>query len=1832
MQRVCDLLESAVVPTVAPAQQIRLFRESASILKKTSEYSDCDDELNNRFIAAVLQVVNVFFSLLGGSDRSVRTAALDFIQLAWSKATEGHREILNVSLQQAWSLVLSDSLIDTEALHTTSSRAMDSPQFAGLLISLLESPIMGRQLISSNIQATLSRLLDGFDIAHKAIRDAADANYNPNEQVIDATHYLLQSTIAVVSKLPVAVQRVDSTIIDRLMEKSLLLVNESFLTYANRILSGLLTATLIAYRIPADLPDWFIRIITQDDVASEKISKTEDATLIMLSGLLHVIQPQMLVSSIPGSDEQMIDVVYKRILKSIQSSNEPHIHILAFGTYARMFGVLKGLIKKDLLKDKTQRDSCKFLTRMCFRMILDRWEDPLAIIQHKLQDLSISILSMMCPGKKLLAEFESELDDIVKDLLSLGWHKKAKYDLLAIIMHEAPMRNSVIISNGVLSQSLTLLRNRIIGVSVINFVHQALLAEIDAKGTEWADLIIESMLLSDINDRKLVGERVIPKLAKVRPESLNQLVLALEKPVYQNNPLALYAKVAIWRSISNTGANSSSSIETDNEIQDILLQAIPHPDAELRFDALELLTSGHRTSQEIAPRTYATMKMFLEANMCVQSSDYRQRLLAQLQKILSRMKNVMYANFRQFETNMRILPSEDIAEANSKAAVHIALADEFILWLQVFAMSSIFPGASFQRVNLSLSVLKLMRQVASSPLDISASQVISQKVSVKFMPLISVDVAQTLFAKLAFDTYEGSRLGIIDYLATFTEPLPSMSSVEFSKNILDKALTMLRSLRAADIENGVFLILFLFKTNVQKYGQLMSIHEECTPLAVDHAINTPRNPTLFLLNELLNNLEHHLSIATDNIFVSSEKFPLNGVLSCLGHILNVCDLSNSNKSEWDALLSRMIDLCFQACQCTVDVCSDLSPEGNLPEAFSEIRKIEEDEGLANKVDKNGKTRADSASQIILRHCFRTIKGVAFVLETLICCSILPQTPDDSSSLLSYGQVQQIGDLFCSLLSQIRHRGAFSAVHASFTNIASRLLMGSSQDLAALPRKWLEEFMDQVTSVQVSITRRSAGLPFAVLALLSPPGPSQDFFLLYTIPRLCEIASQPIGPDHSQQIDHAQVHAFNILRTVFHDSELSHKVRQHLGACFILCIQQFSSPLFPIRNCAAMLFSSLLGKCFGVQKSKDDSDIINSTSSREFFAKFPQVYPVLLKQFEVAVVELEKGIVHPLLYPILTVLARLKSTPGSIEKGALFSLVPFGTLVRRCAGAKLWTIRELAARVTESLLPKSDALLLISEDAKSLKNCNVNYTHGLLLRARALLSRFSDQRTAADDLKAVFKVVFDMIRDFDVEWLLSSKQFVSAATVMEIASTFCFACDHAGVVWDAVENAEVISTIKELCMIANREISSPSHLQNSFRGHFVLVSVGMSCDMQTDLSASKLASLVHSSIPEVQREALNALSHGIYHLQFVPSKEHEMILVDLLGSIRLESDALAIASDIVQFLIRSERWKSSTELLACQSHFAASFHKPTIVAILKAWLPLLAANLAYAISTQDVGADGIALLFVEAAETITETGRPVQVSISLLESMQSLDWQCLFSVIDSAIANRLLCILDLYLGGESVELRALAASCIADIANNGASIAPLAARWRVRMEIVKRSATVESWQRALSFFTKPLLSSMDISSALAQQDQSARVLFDRENPNALFEEFGEAILSGESLMTAFATGRIPPDLTVALEKQLIEFVVPGVAMLNQVPDLLWATADPVLFSAVARVIVCVHVLKQMRPTSNDDFFTKDVCSNLHPLLSNLVGYPRGQKDSTIDQGWQLFRSIILGPRT
>ncbi|EGF77302.1 hypothetical protein BATDEDRAFT_36006 [Batrachochytrium dendrobatidis JAM81] len=1768
MDQLCAVLKLAIASDATSSSQIRLFREA-----------------------------DYFFTALG-TERSVRTVALVFIQLACSTATLSQKDQIDARMQQIWLQVINDCFHSDNDQLASRSRVTSAPKFAGLLISLLESSQLREQLVLNNIEAILTRLLSDLNETHQLIREAANANYNPDKAIITATHYLLQSYIAIVSKSASFLQSIDSAILKKSLDISILFVNEPFLTYENRILAGLSTATLVAYWVPDQLSDWLVRTTTAIVDSCQDFSKSEDATLILLNGFLHVIQPQLFGTLMLDSKTQIIHRLYNRVFESIQSTNEPQLHILAFGIYTRIFGVLKGLIKTEFWKSQEQRDASQFLIKMCFDLILDRWEDPLMIIQHKLQDLFIAVLSFVCPGKKLVPELEYELNTMIKKLISLDWHKKAKYDLLSIIMHEAPARNHVILSKGVLERGLSLLSNHILGTSVTHFVYQALVAELKNNSTSWPDLIVQAILTGDTNVRKLLSERIIPKLSKFKPSSLSLILQALEQPAYASNQYVLYAQVTLWKSICNSG--SLIIPEAKIKIKEILNHAITHPDIDLRFDALELLTSGRRTSEDIEQSTYEIVKMFLQVNMCVQSSDSRQRLLAQLQRFFERIKNVMYANLRQIANNNRILSSEEAEVANNEINTSVSAKEEFLLWLQRFLMASMFPGASFQRVNLSLSVLKLMRQVASSPFDSSATFAIAEKVSSKFTPCISVSNAQTLFAKLAYDTYETARLDIIEYLVT-SDSLPILNTVEFANQTFDQALSMLRSLRAADVERGVFLVLFLFRNNVQSQRQTLIIdpkHYSDEFSANDMVSNI--DPTLSILHSLSNILNHHLSIATNSLLVSSEKYPLNGFLSCIGNILKSCNLSQQFGNEWKAQLESIINMCFQACRCTVGVCSDLSPEGNIPENFAQAQ--DENDGITVEfVEMTRKTKTDAAAQIILRHCFRTIKEATFVLESLVCNTILPQTTNDSTTLLSYKHVQEIGELLCSLLSQIRHRGAFSAVHSSFTSIAHQLLMGSSQDLAALPRNWLEGFMAQVTSVQVSVTRRSAGLPYAVLALLSPAGPSQDYFLNYTIPKLCEIVNQPIGLDRSQQIDHTQVHAFNILRTVFHDSELSHKVRRYLGTCFILCIQQFSSPLFPIRNCAAMLFASLLGKCFGVQA----------------------------KQFEVAVAELEKGTVYPLLYPILTVLARLKYTSKSAEKGSLFSLMPFVKLVRRCANARLWAVREMAARVTESLLPKQEVLAIVSEDVKLLRTCSANQVHGILLQARSHLATYSTSEVTTADLEKMIPAIFEIIKNMNVEWLIDTRQFISASVVMEIASTFTFACDRAQINWR--NNVDVQATAQNLVEASSQILSAKLLLQQSFYGSAALVFVGMIQNPPLKLSISRLSSLVNSSITEIQRSTLTALKHIILHCDFTLGIDHEDMLICLLGSDIADHEALLITADIVVYLFHAKKWQSFTSLLKLHSHFAASFHKPSLAYVIQAWLSLMGINLKHAVATKNSNVDRIASLFIESVETITETNRPIQISRALLESFELLEWLDLLATVDSAISVRFLFVLDQYLGGEANDLRSMAAKCMANIANDGNAVASLPARWLCRLEMVRQANSVKTWHQVLEFFKTPLMSSIDTASALSYKTCSLDVLFDKEHPNSLFEELGDVILSGESLVAAFQSNRIPATLANEIRSALSEFVERGVTALTASSNLLWLTADPVVFSAVARTIACAHVLESTHVSLNTPLFSSELCSKLHPLLSNLAGHhQRDNLANTNSQGWQIFRSIILGP--
>jgi hypothetical protein len=110
-----------------------------------------------------------------------------------------------------------------------------------------------------------------------------------------------------------------------------------------------------------------------------------------------------------------------------------------------------------------------------------------------------------------------------------------------------------------------------------------------------------------------------------------------------------------------------------------------------------------------------------------------------------------------------------------------------------------------------------------------------------------------------------------------------------------------------------------------------------------------------------------------------------------------------------------------------------------------------------------------------------------------------------------------------LLMKARHRGAFSAIYEGFKQIC-HLLKGKG-----LPEKWLHQYLQAVSDLSVSITRRSAGLPYGILGCLEGFGKTERIQMLeFIFKRLIDVAKKE-PTDVFTKLDLPQVHAFNILR-------------------------------------------------------------------------------------------------------------------------------------------------------------------------------------------------------------------------------------------------------------------------------------------------------------------------------------------------------------------------------------------------------------------------------------------------------------------------------------------------------------------------------------------------------------------------------------------------------------------------------------------------------------------------------------------------------------------------------
>jgi hypothetical protein len=142
-----------------------------------------------------------------------------------------------------------------------------------------------------------------------------------------------------------------------------------------------------------------------------------------------------------------------------------------------------------------------------------------------------------------------------------------------------------------------------------------------------------------------------------------------------------------------------------------------------------------------------------------------------------------------------------------------------------------------------------------------------------------------------------------------------------------------------------------------------------------------------------------------------------------------------------------------------------------------------------------------------------------------------------------------------------------------------LLSSLEEDFCQFPRQWLDRFMNQITAAGASITRRSAGLPMAILSIAGRSPKGRKLYLDKVILNVFEIAQSKIIAS-KDNVDLPQVHAMNIIKIIIQDSEINEETRKYIPEAFEICIMAFLSDYFPMRNCAAQLFAVLAAKTVG----------------------------------------------------------------------------------------------------------------------------------------------------------------------------------------------------------------------------------------------------------------------------------------------------------------------------------------------------------------------------------------------------------------------------------------------------------------------------------------------------------------------------------------------------------------------------------------------------------------------------------------------------------------------------
>ncbi|XP_043846094.1 thyroid adenoma-associated protein isoform X2 [Dromiciops gliroides] len=1025
--------------------------------------------------------------------------------------------------------------------------------------------------------------------------------------------------------------------------------------------------------------------------------------------------------------------------------------------------------------------------------VYTHWEHPLDAVRHQTKIIFRNLLQIHQRSMEGSAcTSDPFFLGLTESLLRLEWHVKGKYTCLSCLVDCVGTENILVVNKTIPSQILEVMGDQSLAPYASDLLetmfknHKNRLKS-QSLGSPWIDQWHEtwvSPLLLILREGSLeqtayIIDYYLPKLLKCSPESLGYMVKILQTSTNVNTGScnsrgSLGALMACLRTARAHGHLQSASHVTWASLVSSakIKQGLVHQHCQVRIDALGLLCESHRSTEIVSVEEMQLVQFFILYNLNSQSPGMRQQICSLLKKLFSRIQESSQVLYKLEQSKSQQESVNDSAKKNP--AETLQQYQDFMSSICNSLFGALFPGSSHSTKFSALTILGSIAELFPVP-EGKAPAVFQLSHEIDFT---RVETIMECFSS----TFEEVKILAFDLLMKLPKTIVHFQDSLKLQALFRAAMDLSTSTKPYDCVTASYLLRFL-------------IGQEGLPAALATFFNNPPGPlpcqrdgeepvalvernTLMVIRHLLENLEREISQAESSLLQAAALFPMYGRVHCIIGAFQQLPLNVVLVSEWRHVVAKLILTSYRLSAVVAPVVQSSSPEGLIPmdtdsetasrlqmilneiqprdtnDYFNQVKMTKNHNGLhfedltagvpmittsAKMKGKEGQS-CDVTAQAVLVCCWRSMKEVALLLGML--CQLVPlkSMPEAPGGLVTVEQVKNIGDYFKQHLLQSRHRGAFELAYTGFVKLTQVLSRCPNECLQSLPEQWLRDVLEEIKSSNPSsklcATRRSAGIPFYIQALLaSEPKKGRMDLLKITMKELISLAV----PSGDSQSSVPQVHALNILRALFRDTRLGENIIPYVADGIQAAILGFLSPVWAVRNSSTLLFSSLITRIFGVKRGKDEHSKKNRMTGREFFSRFPALYPFLLKQLEVVANTVDSDSselkLHPNLFLLLLILGRLYPSPMDGTSSAL-SMAPFVPFIRRCGHSAVYRSREMAAQALVPFVMIDQIPNTIRSLLSELPDCTdlcirQNHVHGMLLQVSHLLQSYSDSKHRAN---------------------------------------------------------------------------------------------------------------------------------------------------------------------------------------------------------------------------------------------------------------------------------------------------------------------------------------------------------------------------------------------------------------------------------------------------------------------------------------------------------------------